>query len=49
MAEDAEVSSNSNGGNDKTVERSFSRKSSGPTECLTSLGSNADSAYFEKR
>ena len=49
MAEDAEVGGNSNGDNDETVKRSFFRKLSRPTEYLTSLYSEADSAPFAKR
>ena len=48
-AEDAEIGGNDNGGDDETVKRSLSKKSSRPTEYLTSLRSNADSASFEKR
>ena len=39
MAEDAEVGGNGDGGNDKTVERSPSKKPSVPTGYLTSLRS----------
>ena len=49
MAEDAEVGGNGNGGNNETVKRLPSRKSSGSTEYLTSLRSDTDSALFEKR
>ena len=48
MAEDVEVGEG-DGGDDETVKRSPSRKSSGPTEYLTFLHSNADSAPFAKR
>ena len=49
MAEDAEIGGNGNCGNDKTVERSLSRKLSGSTKYLTSLRSDTNSAPFEKR
>ena len=49
IAEDAEVGGNNNDGDDKTIKRSPFRKSSGPTEYLISLRSNADSAPFEKK
>ena len=50
MVEDAKVGGNSNGGDDKMVERSsLSKKLNGPMEYLTSLHSDADSAPFEKR
>ena len=48
MAEDAEVGEG-DGGDDETVERSPSKKPNGPTEYLTSLRFDADSAPFEKR
>ena len=49
MAENAEIVGNGNGGDDETVKRSPFRESSGPTEYLTSLRSDADSGAFEKR
>ena len=49
MTEDAEVGGNGNCGDDKTVKRSPSRKLSEPTEYLTFLRSDANSAFFEKR
>ena len=49
MAENAEIGGNGNGGDDETVEKSSFRESSGPTEYLTSLRSDADSTPFEKR
>ena len=49
MAEDAEFGGNADGGNNETVKRSPSRKSSGPTEYLTSLHSNADSAPLPEK
>ena len=49
MAEDAGVGGNGDSDNDKTIERSPFRKSSGPMEYLTSLCSNADSTPFKKR
>ena len=47
MAEDAKV--NVGGGDDETVEKPPSKKSSGLTRYLTSLRSNADSAPLAKR
>ena len=50
MAEDAKVGGNGDGGDDEMVERSpLSNKPNGPTEYLTSLRSDPDSALFEKR
>ena len=50
MAEDAEVGGKGDGGSNETVKRSpLSKKPNGPTEYLTSLRSDADSAPFEKR
>ena len=50
MAENAEVGSNADGGNDETIKRSpLSKKPNGSTEYFTSLHSDANSASFEKR
>ena len=50
MAEDAEVGGNGDGSDDEIVKKSpLSKKQNGPTEYLTSLLSNIDSALFEKR
>ena len=50
IVEDAEVGSNSDGGDDETVKRSpLSKKSNGPIGYLTSLRFNADSAPFAKK
>ena len=49
MAEDAEIGGNNDSGDDEMVKRSPSKESSRPTEYLTSLLSDADSASFEKR
>ena len=50
MAKDAKVGSNSNGGDDKTIERSpLSKKSSRPIGYLTFLRFDADSTSPAKR
>ena len=50
MAEHAEVGGHADGGDDKTIKRSFlSKKPNGFIGYLTPLRSNADSAPFEKR
>ena len=49
MAEDAKVGGNSDGGDNETVKKSPSKKSSGPMAYLISLRSDADSSLFKKR